>query len=260
MYRTLRALLVLAFIVPALTVTAQSKGPARAIVADFYNASQDRHTTLIRIVTDAVALELHKAGAYEVVARQEVDRAMKARRLEPPYHETDLAAIGKELDSQIVVTGEIHHVQIRTKGGQKEVEVGLIVRVRDTALGELVNGAAERGTVVDTGGKPEVLMVMDAASNAAYRAAARLAAYRPVMGTILNTAGRGPVVINRGSGHGIQRKQEFVVFRDGFRVGRIRVQTIHPSYAEMEVLDGTGGIRPEDKALSIFPDPRFTGK
>src|ERR1043166_9125765 len=52
----------------------------RAVVGDLVNNTKDRHSTIIRVASDAVATELTKGGTYEVISRQEVDRAAKARR------------------------------------------------------------------------------------------------------------------------------------------------------------------------------------
>jgi TolB-like protein len=252
------AFLALAFAVPASRTDAQQ--PPRALIADFVNASNDRHTVMVRAATDATALELTKRGVYAVIAQNEVDRAARERGLRVPYREEDWVALAKELDAPLLITGEIHHAGSRIRDRQREMEVGLIVRVRDLALGEMVNGAAERGIAPDSpdGNKTEGVLLMDAAAAAAARCAARIAAYRPIVGTILSTGSTGGVaIINRGSGDGVRSKQEFLIVNRGVVVARLRAGRVSLADTELKVIENIGGIRPQDKAIAVFPEPKF---
>ncbi len=253
--RTLLPLLALVAVMPPAGASAR---PQRAIVADVVNAA-DRRQMIAQAATDALMLELTKNGAYEVLSRQEFNRAAKDRHLQAPYSENDLRLLARDLQADVLVTGEIHHVDFRIRDRQKELEVGIVVRVRSFAVGEMVNGAAERGYATDAqdGKKPEGLLAMEAAESAANRAAMKLATYQPVVGTVLNTAGNGFVIINRGADSGIRGKQEFIAVRDGVRVGRMKVMSVRPSHTELAVVENVGGIRPEDQAVAVFPEPRF---
>ncbi len=233
--------------------------PQRAIVADVTNASRDRHTMTNRAATDALAMELTKAGAYEVVSRSELERAAKDHHLQPPFGPDDVAAIAKDVGAEVLVTGEIHHVDFRVRDRQKEYEVGLIVHAKDIGLGETVNGAAARGFAYDAldGHKPEALLIMEAAQSAAARAAEQMASFRPIVATILNTAGFGRILMNKGAGDGIRPRQEFVALRYGARVARLRVVYVHPQDSELAIVENTGGIQPQDIAVALFPEPKF---
>src|SRR5579872_6126913 len=234
-----------------------------AIVAPFANMSRDRHTILGTAATDAVASELKKRNIYEVITSRELDRAMANRGLSFPLSDDDLAALAKDLSANLVVTGEVRFVDARSKGGQREVEAGLLVRVRDAAGGELVNGAAERAVVtVPAGGvKTDAELAVDALGLAALHAASRIEEYQPITGTIMNSggigngSGIGAMMLNRGSSHGVKPHQEFIVYRGGVRVGRVRAEKLSASYTELAVLDNSG-IQPQDRALSIFPEPK----
>lgn len=251
--------MVMAFTSPTARTNAQS--PPRAMIADFVNYSKNRHTMMVRTATDATAIELTRRGVYAVIAQSEVDRAARARNLRPPFHEEDWIALSKELDAALLVTGEINYVNRRIRATRGEMEVGLIVRVRDLELGEMVNGAAERGAALDRpgGNKTEGVLLMDAATAASNRCVARIAAYQPIIGTILNTGaiGGGGVILNRGSGEGVRPKQEFLVFRNGVVVARLRAGRVSLADTELKIIDNTGGIRPQDKAFAIFPEPKF---
>lgn len=245
--------------IAALPAPAQRRTLPRALVADFANVSRDRSAMTARIASDTVAMELTTCDIYSVLARQEVERAAKRIGLAAPYSHDDLLALAKELEVDYLVTGEIRHVDARTRDGKHQLEVGLIVRVYAVALGEMINGAAERGIASNAPGgrKSDGELLMDAAISAAVRAVSRLRDYRPIEGTILNSQGRDVVILNRGLGHGVRKRQEFLVFRDRVRVGRLRVLKVFPSYAELTVVESAGGIRPEDQALAVFPEPKF---
>ena len=236
--------------------------PIRAVLAGVVNSSKDRHTIMLRTTADALRMELVKIGTYDVLPWSEVEHVAKLLKIESPQTEDEYIAIAKRAEAQVVIVGEIKSVDIRTRDKAPEVEVSLVVRVRDAMTDELVNGAAERGTARDVkgGSKTEALMIVDAAESAAVRCAARMAAYRPVEGTILNSPGNGPIVLNRGLGHGLKSKQEFVVFRGGVKVGRLSVGKVFPQYSEMGVVQNIAGIQPGDHVVSIFPEPRFSTK
>src|SRR5207249_1682235 len=111
------------------------------------------------------SLELTRSGAYEVISRQEVERTAKSEGILLPLNETDAARLAKVLDVPLLITGEIREIGVRKRDGQREIEVGLVVHVKDVALGELVNGSAERGTALSDGSpkRPDVVALMDAA-------------------------------------------------------------------------------------------------
>jgi hypothetical protein len=231
----------------------------RALVADFVSSAGNLPALALRTATDAVAMELQARKVCEVVTRPEMERAARARGLQPPYRDEDLRILARDLAAAVVVTGEIRSVEDRREGDRPVIEVGLIVRIRHVALDEMINGAAERGSAIEpsNGSKTRSALLMEAANSAGVRAVARIADYRPLTGTILNSEGSGIVVLNRGSSHGVKGRQEFVVFREGARVGRVRVYKLFPQFTEMRVTESAGGIQPQDRAVAVFPEPKF---
>ena len=230
-----------------------------AIIADFVNTSRDRHSTLAQGAADAVAVELMKRDVYEVVSRRELDRTAKDLGLTAPYRADDLLRIARQLKAGLIVTGEVVSIENHARDGKRGIEAGLIVRVKDVELEELVNGAAVKAFSFESadGQKTEGAQALDAVSAAAFRAAQRIAAYQPITGTILNNSSARGMVLNRGSGHGVKRRQEFIIFRNNIPVGRARVTAVSPSYSELMVLDNTLGIQGQDRALAVFPEPKF---
>lgn len=245
-------------LMPPLPAFAAEEIP-RALVNDFVSAAGNLPALTLRTATDTVAMELQARRVCEVVTRPEMERAARARGLQAPYRDEDLQVLARELGAVVVVTGEIRSVEDRREGDRPAVEVGLIVRIRHVGLDEMINGAAERGSALEpsNGSKTRSALLMEAAHSAGVRAVARIADYRPLTGTILNREGSGIVVLNRGSSHGVRGKQEFVVFREGARVGRVQVYKLFPQFTEMRIVESTGGIQPQDRAVAIFPEPKF---
>lgn len=232
--------------------------PIVAIVADFANTSKDRHATIAQAAADAVAVELKKRGLYEVVSRREVEKAAVNRALRAPYEPEDYVQVARDLGATVIVSGEIREVTASSRAGERQIEIGLIVRVKDAGSGDMLNGAAVRASVSAPGAsKSEGELGIDAAALAATRAAAQMEAYQPITGTIMNSVGNGPIMLNRGVSHGVKPKQEFIVLRAGRRVGRVQARRPTSAYTELTILDNSGGIQPQDRVTSLFPEPRL---
>ncbi len=239
-----------------------SRAHPRAIVVDLANLSSAKYALLQRSTTDSLVNELVKRDLFEVASRKEVDDAAKARGMRPPYSDRDLGVVARDIGARFVITGELREADIRTVGGTREYLLGLVVRVRDIQLDEVVNGAAEWGDAPEPpdGRSSDGLLYVEAAASAAFRVVARLEDHKPIEGTIMNSLGPAKLVMNRGMGHGVRGKQEFVIYRDGRRVGRARVFKAFGDFTELVPIDATGGIRPEDRALAVFPEPKLGKK
>jgi TolB-like protein len=232
--------------------------PAVAIVADFANTSRDRHMIVAQAATDAVATELKKRGVYDVVSRREVDKTAAKLGIRQPYAPEDYTRIAKELGATLIVSGEVREINASIRGTERQVEVALVVRAREAETGDMLNGAAVKAIASAPGGaKSEGELGIDAAALAANRAASQMEAYQPITGTIMNSVGNGPIMLNRGVSHGVKAKQEFIVLRAGKRVGRVQARRPSSSYTELDVLENGGGIQPQDRVISLFPEPRF---
>jgi hypothetical protein len=96
-------------------------------------------------------------------------------------------------------------------------------------------------------------MQSQAIGDAAFQLVRTLNNYRLPEATVLITSENREVRLNRGSRDGIQAGQEFVVFRQGERIGRIRVTRVYGTESYAAITDIGRGIRPEDKARAVFP-------
>ncbi|MBI3720942.1 MAG: hypothetical protein HY248_00185, partial [Fimbriimonas ginsengisoli] len=216
------------------SASAQQPAPApvtnsmTVIVIDFANKSKTGGDALARFATDAVAVELASSGRFEVLRREEVARAAETLGYRAPFDQAQLARLAQQLGANAIVTGEVSKVTIEQKRGvEKNVTVGLKVRVMDPSSGELINGAAELGgAVAKPGLSDDEALAQEAISKAAVNAIHNINRYQLPEGTVLNTVGTPPdlqVLVNRGSRDGVQIGQDLIVLRSGVRVGRIRV-------------------------------------
>jgi hypothetical protein len=251
---------------PASAGQSPGSGAARSvIVTEFTNRSKSALSgpELVRMVTDAVAVELAGSNRFEVLRRQEVERAASALGYRAPYDRVELSKISTSLGASDVVAGEIAAVQmVRPKGKPRTVRVGLRVRVLDAAREDTVNGAAVVGfyTARDASQSDDE-MAREAATRAAYEAVRQIVSTTLPEGIILNTVGGGSsglkILLNRGHRDGVQEGMEMAVYRGTERLGVVRVTSVMSRYAEAEPVEYSLGYRPLDTIRAIFPMPEL---
>ena len=258
--RALSWTLIVAMIVPWLAslapVPAVAQQAARGTVAvvDFTVRPGLQQALLSRAATDAVAMELSRAG-FNVLPRTQVQNALQELSLEPILDRLGVMKLGKTLAVDSIVSGEV--VAVTVEGSPRTARVTLLVRVTDVASGEDVNGAAVTGQSNPRVGYvgDDDQLIREAISNAALQAATTIASYTIPEATVLNTVGTDEVLLNRGTRSGIQTGMEMIVLRGRDVVGRIRVTRPSTSDAIAKVITSTLGIQPEDKARAVFKLP-----
>lgn len=233
---------------------AQQAARGTVAVVDFTVRPGLQQALLSRAATDAVAMELSRAG-FNVLPRTQVQNALQELSLEPILDRLGVMKLGKTLAVDSIVSGEV--VAVTVEGSPRTASVTLLVRVTDVASGEDVNGAA-----VTEKSNPRVgyvgdddQLIREAISNAALKAATTIASYAIPEATVLNTVGTDEVLLNRGTRSGIQPGMEMIVLRGRDVVGRIRVTRPSTSDAIAKVITSTLGIQPEDKARAVFKLP-----
>lgn len=252
--------LVVAMVVPWLAslapVPAAAQQVARGTVAvvDFTVRPGLQQAILSRAATDAVAIELSRAG-FNVLPRTQVQNALQELSLEPVLDRLGVMKLGKTLAVDSIVSGEV--VAVTVEGSPRTARVTILVRVTDVASGEDVNGAAVTGQSNPRVGYvgDDDQLIREAISNAALQAATTIASYTIPEATVLNTVGTDEVLLNRGTRSGIQVGMEMIVLRGRDVVGRIRVTRPSTSDAIARVITSTLGIQPEDKARAVFKLP-----
>ena len=258
--RALSWTLIVAMVLPGIAsltmVPAVAQPAARGTVAvvDFTVRPGLQQALLSRAATDAIAMELSRAG-FNVLSRTQVQNALQELSLEPILDRLGVVKLGKTLAVDSIVSGEV--VAVTLEGSPRTARVTILVRVTDVASGEDVNGAAVTGQSNPRVGYvgDDDQLIREAISNAALQAATTIASYTIPEATVLNTVGTDEVLLNRGTRSGIQTGMEMIVLRGRDVVGRIRVTRPSTSDAIAKVISSTLGIQPEDRARAVFKLP-----
>lgn len=234
---------------------AQQIALPRIAVIDFQNKSGVGGVSIARAATDAVASEFQKTGKYEVLARGEVEQQLKDLELVPPLDRVGYLRLGRALQTESIIAGEVSAVTF--VGSPKQALVTLSVRVIDIASGEPVNGAVATGRSNPRPGYAgdDDTLIQEAVRNAAFEAVRIIQTATIPEATVLTTRGGREVILNRGIRGGLKAGMEMVVIRRGEEVGRIRVTQVSDSDAIAEIIAVTKGIQSEDKARAIFEVP-----
>lgn len=227
----------------------------RVAVLDFENKSGYGGASIARAATDAVAGEYQKSRKFEVLARGEIEQQLKDLDLALPLDKTGFLRLGRALQTESLITGEVNAVTF--VGSPKQAQVVITVRVIDIASGEPINGAVATGLSNRRPGYTgdDDTLVQEALRNAAFEAVRIINNYTIPEATILTTRAGKEVLLTRGIRGGLQPGMEMIVVRRGEEVGRIRVTQVSDSDAVAEIIDFGRGIQSEDRARAIFRVP-----
>jgi hypothetical protein len=227
----------------------------RVAVLDFENKSGYGGASIARAATDAVAGEYQKSRKYEVLARGEIEQQLKDLDLALPLDKTGFLRLGRALQTESLITGEVNAVTF--VGSPKQAQVVLTVRVIDIASGEPINGAVATGLSNRRPGYTgdDDTLVQEAIRNAAFEAVRIINNYTIPEATVLTTRAGKEVLLTRGIRGGLQPGMEMIVVRRGEEVGRIRVTQVSDSDAVAEIIDFGRGIQSEDRARAVFRVP-----
>jgi hypothetical protein len=227
----------------------------RVAVLDFENKSGYGGASIARAATDAVAGEYQKSRKYEVLARGEIEQQLKDLDLALPLDKIGFLRLGRALQTESLITGEVNAVTF--VGSPKQAQVVLTVRVIDIASGEPINGAVATGLSNRRPGYTgdDDTLVQEAIRNAAFEAVRIINNYTIPEATVLTTRAGKEVLLTRGIRGGLQPGMEMIVVRRGEEVGRIRVTQVSDSDAVAEIIDFGRGIQSEDRARAIFRVP-----
>jgi TolB-like protein len=227
----------------------------RVAVLDFENKSGFGGASIARAATDAVASEYQKSRKFEVLARGEIEQQLRDLDLATPLDKTGFLRLGRALQTESLITGEVNAVTF--VGNPKQAQVVITVRVIDIASGEPINGAVATGFSNRRPGftGDDDTLVQEAIRNAAFEAVRIISNYTIPEATILTTRAGKEVLLNRGIRGGLQPGMEMIVVRRGEEVGRIRVTQVSDSDAVGEIIDFGRGIQSEDRARAVFRVP-----
>ncbi len=241
--------------ISVLMAQTQLRALPRIAVVDFQNKSGYGGGGIARTATDAVASEFQKTGRYEVMARGEVEQQLKDLDLAPPLSKTGFLRLGRALQLESIVAGDIEAITFT--GSPKQAQVTLTVKVIDIASGEPINGAVVTGFSNPRPGYSgdEDTLVLEAIRNAAFEAVRTILNYTIPEATVMTTRAGKEVLLTRGIRGGLKSGMEMIVIRGGEAVGRIRVTEVSDSDAVGVIIESQRGIQPEDKARAVFEVP-----
>ncbi|MFM7320465.1 MAG: hypothetical protein ACKO5K_02935 [Armatimonadota bacterium] len=209
-----------------------------------------------RNATDAVWLEMNRAGGYDIAPRATVNEELNKLDLTGAPDRSSLQRIGQSLGVKYILSGDI--TDIRFLDAPRRAKATISLRLTDVASGEFVNGAIQAGLspIPSAGTQPDdETLVSQAITAAAFSAVKTVREYTLPEATILTNRGNTEVRLNRGGRDGIAPGLEMIVVRGTEKVGRVRITSVQATSSEAQVLDAGKGIRPQDKAIAVFSLP-----
>ncbi len=239
---------------------ASAKAVAQQIaVLDFSNASKVKDAMLGRKAADALAVQLEATGTFEVVSREEMQRAMQRLGLTPPLNQHEWVDLAKELGLQGVLTGTVTDASV----DKTTASVSLECKLFDTKIQEYMNGGAGTGSVNKPGftGAPDLLLD-DALNQAAADIASTMSSYKPAKAQVLMQDAQGKISLSAGSRQGLKVGMLMVLLRDVWypdrqqlvreNVGRIKVIATDPVSATAVVVKAPEGVKARDRAIALY--------
>lgn len=247
--------------------TAVEAGPATTgtvtvpavIVLDFTNTSGYSGALVGRTAAATISQAMNESDNWDVLSSQQVSTALANLGLTPPLDLTGMMQLGRAVEADAVVFGQVYAVTFSEN--PRQARVGLRVEMRDTASGEMINGAivtASSGARPGFTGDSQVL-VDEALRKAAFQAVLEMAQNKLPRGTVLTTqvtgSGSREVLLNVGAQNGVREGMEFIITRGGVKASRIRVTRVEPDQSAAVVVESTQGAQPEDVATAVFSLP-----
>lgn len=229
-------------------------------VLDFNNKTTVGGALLGRVAAAQVSLQLSESPNWQVIPESQVQQAIQALNLKPPFDRVNRVQIADRIDASAIIFGNITEAVV-TGGTTPQARVRLQVLVEDKATGVLINGAmAEAVSTARMGytGDADILLE-EALGKAAFKAREYMDRFRLPEGTVLNTLivgsaanPRTDALINIGTRQGARVGMHMVVTRQGAVVGRVKITEVDTDISTGNVLEAPQGIRPEDRVRAIF--------
>jgi hypothetical protein len=256
-------------IVPARPARAADVQAQRAVVLDF--ASLDKSAPLAGAqATSALALRLTDRGV-DVTSAADVQAELRSRGIKPPFDESDIITIQKDLDVKSIYSGAVVAVEERL-GQVSTVRVVLRIEVYDGATGDMINGAYAEGfeTLKGAGTAEREAGRATAIDRALAKSLNTIDARSLIGGAVLSySPTTSLILINRGSRNGVTPGMEFDVFRVKvdptnpnrsvtLKVGKVRATEVSSDEAYAAVVESTQGVSQYDTLREIFRLPAYS--
>lgn len=255
-------------IAAGIVLLAGFSGPAHAqltrtplvAVLDFSIPESSIGSILARQATDAVVLEMQRTSSFEPLPRRQVQEIQRELDLNAPQSQSDYQRIGRALGVEYIAVGRLNELVLRENPRRYQATISVLLM--DVVTGEYSNGAIATGVArfpestanqASAGTWDEQNLWGNALSDAAFDVVATMNSFQLPHATVLNTTS-DRVLLNGGVRNGIRPGQEFIIQRQGHRVGRVRVTSASAQDAWATILDSGRGIQPQDRAIAVV-DP-----
>lgn len=227
-------------------------------VLDFSNDSGYGGSEIGRQASDSLVLEIGKTNKIDVVPRQQVLSAIQTLGLSVPLDAVATQKLGRELNVDAVVVGNIATVAF--DNNPRRATAGVIVKVVDSNTGLYINGAIAQGTSTPRpiGTNDDDALVNQAIDNGTFAAVKQITNYSLPKATVMQAEDENTVLLNKGTKDGLYDGLDLVVTRRGSEVGRVRVSRAGSDNSDAVVTVRGAGIAPEDKATAIFQLPHYS--
>lgn len=235
----------------------------RVAILDF-DVGQGLSPILGRKASDAVALALAETNKYEVISRNDVERAIKELKLTPPLLPEQLTTLAKRLNARFIVYGRVVRVTVNEKAGQASVQLQMLFH--DRYIEVPVNGAHVLATTPPRLGVAPDILLDQAINLAANQAAQQALATRLPEGQIMQRVGN-TVIINRGYDQGIRNGMQMWVYRlvrdpeTGLmvrsRIGLIQITSAEARQSSGVIKEETAPIQYPDRVVGVYELPRI---
>jgi hypothetical protein len=229
----------------------------RAVVVDVRMPTSLPRQTVAVAAQMALQRELKKRGVFDVVSDNAVNQILAARRLKYPLTDEDWRIVARDTESAYVVEAEIVSARTFLKDGARRYELTMQVRGHYRKYDVDLMGVTETASVPEPteGGRTEAQLWMEAADKVAGQCALELSRFPSIVGQILQAPNPEIMVVNKGIGHGVKGRQEWLITRDGRPVAKARVFKLFPSHTELKLTQNLGGVQPGDRAIALYQDP-----
>jgi hypothetical protein len=206
---------------------------------------------------EEVNRQLLATQVYDVTALSETDTKMTELGLRSPLDEQSFDRLGAPaaLGVDGIVFGEIRSAGIERLGASRRGMVVLMLAIYDLPTRTLRAGTITRATsslaLADSSVSDETL-IDEAVNQAVDQAIRDIRSHRPLTGIVQWSQGKD-VTINIGEPQGVKESMQFVVLRDGARIGIIEITNSDRNFSDAHLLQGEA--RTDDSIREVFRIP-----
>lgn len=253
--------MMLALVAAFSSAPAYAQAPVQTVVVLDFAVGAGLDPLLGRKAADAMAVELQRAGDFEVVSRQRVEEAVGQQAgLQPPFNDTAQIRLAQAVGARSVFSGRVAGVDV-VPG--KLARVRLEVKQLDASTGDFINGTGVTETTEQKlQNVANEILVDEAINKASFSAVRSIKQTTLPEGQVLNTT-TDDVELSIGARNGVSSGQRYTVLRDVFnkvkqvtervKIGELTISRVESDQSVGRLsAGGSAGIRTGDRVRKIF--------